>query len=96
VVDRLEQADLARRARDPNDRRRVVLELLHDPKREREIGALYMSLGQKITELVAQYSAAERATILDFLTKATAALETETLNLRLGAAADKTQEQAVD
>jgi DNA-binding MarR family transcriptional regulator len=91
VVDRLEQADLARRARDPNDRRRVVLELLHDPKREREIGALYLPLGQKITELVAQYSAAERATILDFLTKATAALETETLNLRRSAASDKAQ-----
>ena len=91
VVDRLEQADLMRRARDPNDRRRVVLELLQDPKREREIGALYAPLGQKITELVAQYSAAERATLLDFLTKATATLEAETLNLRQSDAPDKTQ-----
>ena len=86
VIDRLEQAGLARRARDPNDRRRVVLELVHNPERERAIGALYAPLGRRIGELVAQYSAAEQATLLDFLTRAIAALETETRNLREDAA----------
>jgi DNA-binding MarR family transcriptional regulator len=82
VVDRLEQAKLVRRARDGGDRRRVVLELLRDPERERALGALYAPLGRAIAELVAGYSAAEHATILDFLTKATAMLEAETLSLR--------------
>lgn len=91
VVDRLEQANLVRRARDRSDRRRVVLELLRDPERERALGALYAPLGQKITELVTHYSAAERATILDFLTRATATLEAETLNLRKGTAPANTE-----
>src|SRR5690349_6892549 len=64
VIDRLERAKLVRRARDPQDRRRIVLELVHDPERERAIGALYEPLGRAITELVGQFSAAERATLL--------------------------------
>src|SRR4051794_9372852 len=35
VIDRLEQAGLVRRVRDPNDRRRVVLEVLSNPEHER-------------------------------------------------------------
>jgi len=82
VIDRLERAKLVRRARDPHDRRRIVLELVHDPERERTIGALYEPLGRAITDLVGQYSAAERATLLDFLIKASIVLETETTRLR--------------
>ena len=84
VIDRLERADLVRRARDPHDRRRIVLELVHDPERERAIGALYEPLGRAITELVGQFSAAERATLLDFLIKASTILEDETARLRRG------------
>jgi DNA-binding MarR family transcriptional regulator len=86
VIDRLERADLVRRVRDPHDRRRIVLELVTNAERERELGQLYQPLGSAIMALVAQYSPAERATLLDFLTKATAALETETIALRKGAA----------
>ena len=84
VVDRLERAELVRRVRDPRDRRRIVLELVANTERERAIGQLYAPMGQAIMELVAQYSAAERATLLDFLTKAAAVLETETAALRQG------------
>lgn len=82
VIDRLEKAGLARRAPDPQDRRRVVVELLHDPERERAIDQLYVAMGQAITQLLLSYSAAERATIADFLTKATTVMETETKQLR--------------
>src|SRR5687768_15114142 len=34
VIDRLEQAELVRRVRDPHDRRRVVVELQPNPERE--------------------------------------------------------------
>ena len=84
VIDRLERAELVRRVRDPRDRRRIVLEMVHNAERERAIGALYEPLGRGITELVGQYSAAERATLLDFLLKASALLESETTNLRRG------------
>jgi len=86
VIDRLERAKLVRRARDPHDRRRIALELVHDAERDREIGALYEPLGRAITGLVAQLSAAERATVLDFLLKASAILEAETTRLRQGKA----------
>ena len=82
VIDRLERAELARRVRDPHDRRRIVVEMVHNAKREREIWALYEPLGHQITALVGQYSPVERATLLDFLTKASAVLEAETMHLR--------------
>jgi DNA-binding MarR family transcriptional regulator len=87
VIDRLEQASLVRRVRDPNDRRRVVLEVLSNPEHERLLNQLYEPLGRAIMELVASYSDAERATILDFITRATAVLEAETAKLRQGAVA---------
>ena len=84
VIDRLERAELVRRVRDLHDRRRIVLELVLNAERERVIAQLYEPLGRAITGLVAQYSAAERATLLDFLTKASAVLEAETTSLRQG------------
>jgi DNA-binding MarR family transcriptional regulator len=86
VIDRLERAELVRRVRDPHDRRRIVLEFVHDPERERTIAQLYEPLGREITNLVARYSAADRATMLDFLTRATTVLEAETRHLRQGTA----------
>ncbi len=82
VIDRLERAQLVRRERDPHDRRRIVLELVHNAERERAILQLYQPLGHAINALVAQYDAADRATILAFLTNATAVLEAETTKLR--------------
>jgi len=84
VIDRLERVELVRRVRAPHDRRSIVLELVLNAEREREIGALYEPLGRAISGLVAQYSAPERATMLDFLTKASAVLEAETTRLRQG------------
>ncbi|HEY0606840.1 MAG TPA: MarR family transcriptional regulator [Herpetosiphonaceae bacterium] len=89
VIDRLEKAQLVRRAPDPRDRRRVVLELLNNPEREQAIMALYQPMGQAMIELVGGYSAAERAVIQDFITRATEILETETLRLRQGTAGSK-------
>src|SRR5207253_2378511 len=78
VIDRLERAELVRRAHDPHDRRRIVLELAHDAERERAIIGLYEPLGRAINALVERYDATDRATILDFLTSATTILEAET------------------
>ncbi len=82
VIDRLERAGLGRRVRDPHDRRCVIVELVRNPEREREIDQLYEPLAEAITRLVRGYSPAERATILDFITRATAVLESETARLR--------------
>lgn len=84
VIDRLEKAGLVRRAHDPHDRRRVVVELIDDPERTRAIDQLYEPMGRSIFELISSYSPAELQTISDFLSKATAVLEQETVNLRQG------------
>lgn len=88
VIDRLEKAQLVRRVPDPTDRRRVVVELLPNPARERAMNQLYAPMGRAIAELVASYDEAERTTILDFLTKATSVLEIETIQLRRGVGDD--------
>jgi DNA-binding MarR family transcriptional regulator len=84
VIDRLEKAGLIRRERDTDDRRRVILELLHNPAHEAMLQQLYAPMGQAIAELVGSYSEDERALILDFLTKATHILESATQELRQG------------
>src|SRR5262249_9937903 len=55
VIDRLEQAGFARRAKDPGDRRRVIIE----PNRKRMgqvIGPLFESMARASAELCAHYT----------------------------------------
>lgn len=84
VVDRLERAGLVQRARDPGDRRRVIIELLDNPAHEARMMRLYAPMGQAIAALVASYSAQEQQLLLDFLTKATEILEDATGQLGRG------------
>ena len=82
VVDRLEQTGLVRRVPDPSDRRRVVVELVSNPKREREIEKLFAPMGERVFGLATSYSQREQAVIGEFLSKAAEILEQETLRLR--------------
>jgi phosphatidylserine/phosphatidylglycerophosphate/cardiolipin synthase-like enzyme len=82
VIDRLVAAKLVRRVADPRYRRRVVVELLSNPRREGEIARLFEPMGTRINGLVSAYSRRDRATIADFLTKASEILEEETTRLR--------------
>jgi DNA-binding MarR family transcriptional regulator len=66
VIDRLEKAGFVQRARDPGDRRRVIIEPL--PERiERDIGPLFASLAPAMAELSARYGTRELAVIRDFI-----------------------------
>jgi DNA-binding MarR family transcriptional regulator len=67
VIDRLERAGYVRRERDPDDRRKVVVRAR--PAMTRRIAPLYDSLQREMTALWSQYSDAELALVLDFLTK---------------------------
>jgi DNA-binding MarR family transcriptional regulator len=69
VIDRLERAGFVRRAEDPKDRRRVIIELM--PKRlERVLGPLFESMAQATSELCARYGTAELGVIRDFAARA--------------------------
>jgi DNA-binding MarR family transcriptional regulator len=82
VIDRLVAAKFVRRMADPTDGRRVVVELLSNPRREREIAELFEPMGARISSLVSGYSERDQAIIGEFLTKASEVLEEETARLR--------------
>jgi DNA-binding MarR family transcriptional regulator len=81
VIDRLERAGFVRRAKDPGDRRRVIIEPI--PRRiERRIGPLFESMAQATAALCARYSLEELAVIRDFAARAHQMAQEETRKLR--------------
>jgi DNA-binding MarR family transcriptional regulator len=85
VIDRLEKAGFVRRAKDPNDRRRVVVELIPEHV-ERVMAPLFESVSQTMTNLCATYSTQELAVIRDFIARFRQCAWDETKKLREGAA----------
>jgi len=82
VIDRLERVRLVRRIDDPSDRRRVVVEVVSNLKRDREISRLFEPMGTRVVRLAASHNEKDRATIMEFLTKVSEILEEETVRLR--------------
>lgn len=64
VLDRLERAGLARRASDPADRRRVLVEMTPEARAANE--ELYRPLVEAATEHLARYSEDELALLRDY------------------------------
>jgi DNA-binding MarR family transcriptional regulator len=81
LIDRLEKAGLARRARDSSDRRRVIIE--PNTKRiEQKIGPLFDSMARGAARLYDGYTAEELTLILDFAVRSRALGEEETRKLQ--------------
>lgn len=83
VIDRLEKAGFVRRAKDPGDRRRVIVEPLR-PRIEREIGPLFESMARAMAELCAGYSTRDLAVVRDFTARAQERAYEEIRKLREG------------
>src|SRR5262245_24965598 len=81
VIDRLEKAGFARRAKDPRDRRRVIIEPIVE-RMEQVIGPLFASMAASAGELCARYSTEELAVIRDFTVRAREMAAEETRKLR--------------
>lgn len=82
MVDRLEQAGYVRRVRDPNDRRKVIIEPIAGHERMQQLDAVFASLRQKVVGVAEQYSDEQLATVIDFLSKTIAVFRAETTRLR--------------
>jgi DNA-binding MarR family transcriptional regulator len=81
VIDRLEKAGFVRRARDANDRRRVIV--VPDLKRiERKIGPLFESMRQSASLMYAGYSVQELTLIRDFAVRSLRMADEELRKLR--------------
>ncbi|MEL6734276.1 MAG: MarR family transcriptional regulator [Pseudomonadota bacterium] len=76
LLDRLEKLELAKRSRDPNDRRSVVV---HPTERLFEIlGPLYRGVAEEITRISADYDSNERRLAVKHLSDACVAYEQAT------------------
>ncbi len=80
LIDRLEKAGWARRVRDPNDRRHVIIEAVAE--RGEEFGELFSATGRAMAELVEGYSDEQLGFLLDFLTRCAALLREQTAGMR--------------
>src|SRR5262245_19764396 len=84
VIDRLEKAGFARRAEDPGDRRRVIIEP-NRAKMQRVIGPLFEGMGRAAAELCASYTTEELRVIRDFTVRAHQMAIAEAHTLRVDA-----------
>ncbi len=82
VVDRLESRGLARRAADPQDRRRVIVEIVKNDAVECRMRDLFQGISDGTRALLDGYSDSELALILDFVRRSNAMSHAETLKLR--------------
>jgi DNA-binding MarR family transcriptional regulator len=81
VIDRLERAGFVRRAKDPSDRRRVIIEPIVK-QLERVIGPLFESMARSAMELCGRYTTEELSVIRDFTVRARQLADEETRKLR--------------
>ena len=80
LVDRMERVGWVRRAQDPRDRRRVIIQLI--PEQVREVVPHFAPLARAMVELFARYSDDELALILDFTARSNHVLSEENTRLR--------------
>ncbi|GLY35464.1 MarR family transcriptional regulator [Amycolatopsis sp. NBRC 101858] len=78
VVDRLEKVGLVRRVRDPEDRRKVLVEVV--PGAEERFAPLFESAFDALRETLAQFSPAERKAIERYQNVILEQLRTEVLH----------------
>lgn len=67
LLNRLEEAGLVRRKRDPEDGRRIIVQLVRDTDDMRAIGAIFDPLKESWERIEADYSDEQIAFLLDFL-----------------------------
>ncbi|GAA3049979.1 MarR family winged helix-turn-helix transcriptional regulator [Streptomyces glomeratus] len=84
LIDRLERAGYARRAADPKDRRRVIVEPVPDGLSR--IEEVLAPPRRHIAEVLARYTPQERAVLFDYFRQAAPAFRAATEEIRAAAA----------
>jgi DNA-binding MarR family transcriptional regulator len=82
MLNRLEEAGLVRRERDPNDGRRVIVRLETGKDEIHKIGPIFDSLGKAWNELASDYDDEQIAFLLSFLKRSNAMSRKEIIRLQ--------------
>ena len=69
IIDRLTHAGWVKRIQDPEDKRRVIVTPINNPKKVQEVRAIFGSLMSAMGQLSGSYSDTELALILDFMAR---------------------------
>jgi DNA-binding MarR family transcriptional regulator len=88
MLNRLEQAGFVQRGRDPNDGRKVIVQLASGTDEIHKIGAMLDSLGNAWDELASDYDDAQIAFLLAFLKRSNAMSRKEILRLQAAPSSD--------
>jgi DNA-binding MarR family transcriptional regulator len=81
LVDRLAKAGYARRVRDPNDRRKVIIELIPNERVEELLAAIFVPFGEDMATAAVGYTEEELGAIMSWLRKVTDVLVRNTRRL---------------
>jgi DNA-binding MarR family transcriptional regulator len=82
IIDRLEEAGYVRRANDPKDRRRTIVEPIRNNKLERKLEKIFTPFHERMHKLLSSYSDSDLALLLDLLTKSIELTREESKKLR--------------
>jgi DNA-binding MarR family transcriptional regulator len=89
MLNRLEKSSLVRRETDPEDGRRVIVQLISDKEAMREINAAFASLGKAWEGIASHYDDEQLATLLEFFKQSNALSREEIVRLREASSGDK-------
>ena len=82
IIDRLEKAGYVRRANDPNDRRRTIVEPTRNKRLERKFELIFNPLRDRMHKLMSSYSDSQLTFLFDVLTKCLEQSHEELMKLR--------------
>src|ERR671931_197130 len=82
IIDRLEKAGYVRRANDPKDRRRTIVEPTRNKILERKLEVIFTPLHERMYKLLSSYSESELALLLDAVNKTLEQTREESKKLR--------------
>lgn len=82
MLNRLEEAEIVRRERDPDDGRRVIVRLVPGKDSTSELSMLFAALEQAWEDVAASFEDAQLATLLDFLQRSNAQTQQELFQVR--------------
>jgi DNA-binding MarR family transcriptional regulator len=82
MIDRLEKAGYVKRAIDPKDRRKTIVEPIRSKKLEKQIEMIFIPLHERVHNFLSSYTESELSFLLDAMTKLIEQTREESKRLR--------------